>query len=147
MIWQNIIDAASGVVAALFLFVIIFYGLRSRAMNKSYFQKRWLRLEEKCSNQKTWHLAVIDADNLLNEALKKRHYRGKSTAERLVSAQRHLSSNHSVWFGHKLRNKIDEGSLKRLSKKDTRTALAGFHKALKDLGALASSAKVKGNKQ
>ena len=81
-------------------------------------------------------LAVIDADKLLDEALKKRSYKGKTVGERLVSAQRDLSDNDSVWYAHKLRNRLVHEPTVRLRKTEAKNALAGFRQGLKDLGAL-----------
>jgi len=99
---------------------------------------RWQDLQKLCASRKTWPQAIVEADNLLNDVLKKRHYKGKSTGERLVSAQHTLSTNDTVWVGHKLRKKMDETDIdvRKLKKKDMVIALAGFRQALRDLGAL-----------
>jgi hypothetical protein len=81
-------------------------------------------------------LAIVDADKLLDEALKKRHFRGKTMGERLVSAQRMISDNDAVWYAHKLRNRLVHEPNVRLKKKEAQAALAGFRQGLKDLGAL-----------
>ena len=81
-------------------------------------------------------LALIDADKLLDEALKKRNYKGKTVGERLVSAQRDLSDNDGVWYAHKLRNRLVHEPTVRLRKNEAKNALAGFRQGLKDLGAL-----------
>jgi len=78
----------------------------------------------------------MDADKLLDDALKKLRYKGKTMGERMVSAQRSLSDNDSVWYGHKLRNKIAHEETPPLKRKDVQMALRGFRQALKDLGAL-----------
>ena len=104
-------------------------------LDKAHFQVRWRDLQKNCADKSTWPMAIIDADKLLDEALKRRHYRGKTMGERLVSAQRDIVNNDSVWFGHKLRNKIVHEEF-RLNKTDVKRALEGFMMALKDLGAL-----------
>jgi hypothetical protein len=109
---------------------------RPRTLNVDYFKKRWQELQKLCANRATWALAIIDADKLLDEALKKAHFKGKTMGERLVSAQHTLTNNDSVWFGHKLRNKIVHESDTKLRQKDVRAALVGFRQALKDLRAL-----------
>jgi hypothetical protein len=81
-------------------------------------------------------LAVIDADKLLDEALKKKHFKGKTMGERLVSAQRTLSDNDGTWYAHKLRNRLVHEPNIRIKKREAQAALAGFKKALRDLGAL-----------
>ena len=103
---------------------------------KAVYIERWRELQKNCADKKTWPLAIIDADNLLDKALRARKYKGKTTGERLVAAQHSLSSNDGVWFGHKLRNKIVHEEARKLRKQDVLEALNGFRQALKDLGAL-----------
>jgi hypothetical protein len=81
-------------------------------------------------------LAIIDADKLLDDALKKRHFKGKTMGERLVAAQKNLSDNDAVWFAHKLRNRLVHETNVRLKKRDVQKALSGFRQGLRDLGAL-----------
>jgi hypothetical protein len=133
------LDLIAAAIVIVILVVVSVLKLRKKTLNKAYFQKRWLTLQKLCSDKKLWYKAVIDADELLDEALKQRHFHGKTTGERLVSAQRTLSSNDSVWFGHKLKNRITDDGYKRLGKRDTLEALAGFRQALKDVGALSST--------
>jgi hypothetical protein len=127
------------IVAAVVVVVIIATVLRRflpRKLNYDRLNSRWLELQDRCSDKKQWHVAVVDADKLLDDVLKRRRYKGKSTGERLVRAQHKLSNNESVWFGHKLRNRIVTENVKKLTKQETLEALSGFRQALKDLGAL-----------
>jgi hypothetical protein len=105
-------------------------------MNRRYYDKRWSEILGRVKTQEGMTLAVIDADKLLDEALKRRGYKGKTMGERLVAAQRSLSNNDSVWFAHKLRNRLVHEPNVRLRKNDAKNALAGIKQALKDLGAL-----------
>lgn len=106
------------------------------SLKKDYFQQRWLELLARVKTSEGMMLAVIDADKLLDEALIKRGYRGKTMGERMVAAQRALSDNDSVWFSHKLRNRLVHEPSVRLKKREAQKALAGFKKGLQDLGAL-----------
>jgi hypothetical protein len=108
-----------------------------RDLNHDYFFEKWFALLAKVKNSEDGMiLAVIDADKLLDEALKKRHFRGKTMGERLVAAQRSLTDNDAVWYAHKLRNRLVHEPDVRLKKNEAQTALAGFKKGLQDLGAL-----------
>jgi hypothetical protein len=109
---------------------------RRRKLNVAKFTERWQALQHNCANRKTWPQAIIEADDLLCEALKKKHYKGKTSGERLVAAQHDLSDNEIVWFGHKLRKTIATKDVRKLKKSDVLSALAGFRQALRDLGAL-----------
>lgn len=109
---------------------------RPKKLNKQYYQDRWQTLQKLLSNKETWPLAVIDADKLLDDALRRSHYKGKSMGERLMTAQRDIHDNDAVWYGHKLRNRLVHESDVKLSEKDVKQALIGIRGALKDLGAL-----------
>lgn len=107
-----------------------------KELDKQYFHGKWKELQKQCAKTETWALAVIAADSLLDEALKKRRFKGKTMGERLVSAQRSLTNNDGVWFGHKLRNQLVHQTDVALREKDIKHALIGIGQALKDLGAL-----------
>ncbi|HVO86779.1 MAG TPA: hypothetical protein VMT23_03635 [Candidatus Binatia bacterium] len=111
--------------------------LRSaKSLDKDYFYDKWYELLARVKSPEGMILAVIDADKLLDEALKKKHFRGKTMGERLVSAQRSISDNDGVWYAHKLRNRLVHEPNVKLKKNEAQNALAGFKKALQDLGAL-----------
>src|SRR5438105_1191585 len=130
-----------------FLVGIIFFGIiilaivsrlakkRPHKLDRAYFQHQWMELLARVKTPEGMMLAIIDADKLLDEALKKRHFRGKTMGERLVSAQRLISDNDAVWYAHKLRNRLVHEPHVRLKKNEAKTALAGFRQGLKDLGA------------
>jgi hypothetical protein len=107
-----------------------------KQLKTKHFTEQWYALQSHCGSRKTWPDAIIAADELLSEALKKRGYKGKTTGERLVAAQRDLSSNDKAWFGHKYRGKMIDIDVRKLKKMDMLEALAGFREALRDLGAL-----------
>ena len=115
-----------------------FIGLRLRPheLKTKYFLEKWKELQKLLPYKETWSSAIIEADKLLDEALKKKHINGKSMGERLVAVQRMLTNNDGVWFAHKLRNKIDNDPSFKLKKRDVKDALMGFRQALKDVGAL-----------
>jgi hypothetical protein len=110
--------------------------LRTRRLNVKKYTKRWQELQQYCASRKTWPQALSEADALLDKALKQRRFKGKTTGERLVSAQHKLTSNDSVWFSHKFCQKVQGVDVRTLKKKEMLIALAGFRQALRDLGAL-----------
>jgi hypothetical protein len=115
---------------------LVYLKKRPKKINTSYCAEQWQLIQKNCSDKSKWPIAVTEADRLLDEVLKRRHYKGKTTGERLVSAQHDFTNNESLWFGHKLYNRIKDDGLSKLSKQDTLEALGGFRQALKDLGAL-----------
>jgi hypothetical protein len=107
-------------------------------LNTEFYQERWHELQKLLRDKAQWAQAIIDADQLLDNALKKKKFRGRSMGERLVKAQRLFSDNDSVWFGHKLKAKIDSEPDLKLKEKEVKQALLGIRQALKDVGALPS---------
>jgi hypothetical protein len=122
--------------AAGFVGRIIILRRRPRALNQEYFQEKWLVLQKLLRDKTRWPDAISQADDLLHEALKKRRLRGGNMGERLVKAQRMLTDNDGVWFGHKLRQRIEHEHDTKLKENEVKQALLGIRQALKDLGAL-----------
>jgi hypothetical protein len=130
------IAIAAAFVLAVISIIAFLSKRRRRPLNVEYFAEQWKSAQGLCAKQETWPLAVINADKVLDDALKKCGYRGKSMGERLAAAQRDLSNNDSVWYGHKLRNKLVHESDVKLTKRNVQDALVGIRQALRDLGAL-----------
>src|SRR5262245_13452767 len=122
-------DSPYMVVAACTLLLLLVLGTgwllrrRPRHLNQAYYQERWQELQKLCKDQATWPLAVIDADKLLDDALRRSKYRGKTMGERLVAAQRDITNNDEVWFGHKLRNRLVHESNVKLNEQNVKEAL------------------------
>lgn len=109
---------------------------RPKKLNVEHFSERWQAVQKQCVSRKTWPQAIMDADKLLDDALKRSRYKGKTVGERLVAAQHTLTSNETVWFGHKFCKTLNDTDVRTLKKKDIIDALSGFRQALRDLGAL-----------
>lgn len=128
--------------AAVILLLVLIFGTsfllrrKPKKLNQEYYQERWQALQSMLKDKATWPLAIIDADKLLDDALKRSKYRGKTMGERLVAAQRDISNNDDVWFGHKLRNRLVHETNVKLTERMVKDALLGIRSALKDLGAL-----------
>ncbi len=101
----------------------------------SRFVASWQELQGYCKNKTTWPQAILAADKLVDAALKKRRFKGKTMGERLVAAQNNLSDNDLVWTAHNMAKRIIEAPDLKLREKDVKLALIGFRQALKDLGA------------
>jgi hypothetical protein len=134
MIW--IIALTVVVLIAAGLVGLAWWRKRERPLKTEHFQAKWQDVQKLCGNKKNWSEAILDADKLLDEALKKKHINGKNMGERLVKAQRILTDNDAVWFSHKLGAKIAAQHAEKLKEKEVKDALLGIRQALKDLGAL-----------
>ncbi len=127
---------AAGVLLLVIVLTASLLRRRPKKLNKQKYQRRWQEIQSLCGKPDTWPLAVIDGDKLLDDALKQRRFKGRTMGERLVSAQHSLSENDTVWYGHKLRNRLVHEEVAPLKKSEVIRVLSGFRQALKDLGAL-----------
>lgn len=130
-----IIAIAAGVLVALIIGSLIYRRIPKK-LKVDKFQEDWKELQSFCRDKATWPEAITAADKLLDKALKKRKYKGKSMGERMVSAQRTISNNDQLWFAHNLVKKAVADPALKLKETDVKTALIGFRSALKDIGAL-----------
>jgi hypothetical protein len=124
------------VVLPVLIVSVVLLRRRPRKINTDRFQEKWRDMQIQLADKSSWKQAVVDADKLLDEALKKKRFPGKTMGERLTKAQRILSDNENVWYGHKLRNKLETEPEMKLKEADVKQALLGIRQALKDLGAL-----------
>lgn len=131
----ELIALAVAVVLIAMIAAAIVFRHRPRKLKTNRFQEKWLALQKLCANKLTWPQAIVDADRLLDEALKKKRFKGSTMGERLTKAQRVLTNNEAVWFGHKLRSKLSSDPETKLKESDVKQALIGIRQALKDLGA------------
>lgn len=108
-----------------------------KGLNKEKYQEDWLKIEHLVSDDvTTQHMAIINADKLLDRALKERGFKGRTVGERMCSASREFTKRDAVWGSHKLRNKIAHEENVKTNVQLTRRVLASYKYALKDLGAL-----------
>ena len=88
-------------------------------------------------NPAEWKLAILEADNMLDEILEDQGYFGETVAEKLKKLDpARLASYDEVWEAHKVRNQIAHGGAidMELTKKTARDTVAKFENAFKDLG-------------
>ena len=129
---DNSLLALIAIIAILVGFIVVISHLARPKMNKPHFQKKWRSIEQAEPSS----LSIIQADSLVDEAM--RHYgiKGGTMGERLNNATGVLSDINGSWSAHKLRNRIAHESSVTIGDKDLARALRQFKKALKDLGAL-----------
>ncbi len=126
------------IVGLTILVVVIKIGMRRAPLKprKKTYSARWKDLQKYCKTKETWPEAIFAADKLLDKALIKKGFKGKSMGERLVSAQRTFTDNDGLWYAHKLCKNLRDNQDLKLKEKEVKNALVGFRQALKDLGAL-----------
>jgi len=89
-------------------------------------------------NPNDWKLAIIEADIILDEAIRERGYAGTSLGERLRSiAPSQLSTLDDAWQAHKVRNQIAHaGADFVLTQKLAKETLMRYERVFGELGIL-----------
>lgn len=125
-------------VIAVGLIVIINLTRRTpKGLNVEKYQADWLQLENSLTDDTSvQHIAIINADKLLDRALKERGFKGQTMGERMCAASRQFTKRDAVWGAHKLRNQIAHEENVRINLPLTRRVFNSYKQALKDLGAL-----------
>lgn len=87
-------------------------------------------------NPNDWKLAIIEADVILDEALKQIGYAGGSLGERLKSiSTTQLSTLNEAWEAHKVRNRIaHEGADFVLTKRIAEETINRYRRVFNELG-------------
>lgn len=136
MIEMIVTIAGSLVIIGTAIGIFLWLKKRKKPLDKTYFKTEWKELQKLLRNKDRWDVALLQADNLVDIALKKSRIRGQNMGERLVKAQRLFTDNDGVWFAHKLRNRVEGDPEYQLVEKELKKALLGARQALQDLGAL-----------
>lgn len=99
---------------------------------------KWRALQKLCSIKENWPQALMGADDLLDEVLKKKQKNGKTMGERMVSAQDYFTNNDALWQAHKLAGHLRHHTEEtyNLKESEVKECLTSFRQALRDLGAL-----------
>lgn len=108
----------------------------ARRLRNDHFISKWKVLQSRLPYKHGWRQAIIEADDLLGDALKKKKIKGRTMGERMVNAQKKFTDNNSVWYGHKLRKKLDDNPNYVPKKNEVKKALLGLRTGLKDIGAM-----------
>lgn len=121
------------------LFVIISMTKNSpRALDQDKYRSRWLSIETrlKQDDDNTFTVCIIEADKLLDQALRDRGLAGKTMGDRMKQCQGKWSNGNGVWAAHKLRNRIAHETDVKVDYTRTKQALVAYKQGLKDLGAI-----------
>ncbi|HEX5797136.1 MAG TPA: hypothetical protein VFX86_01960 [Candidatus Saccharimonadales bacterium] len=133
---EALVAAVGGLLLAIVVTGFIFYRLSHKRVRPKKFRERWRNLQRKLPNRESWLEALVEADNLLDDAMKKKNIKGATMGERLVNAQKDFKDKDEVWYGHKLCKRHQENPNLKLKKDDVKRALVALRQALKDLGAI-----------
>ena len=134
---------------AVFLIVIVVVGCgilfivthgrgRGRQLDVDRYRTSWLTIEQQLikGEEASSHLVILNADKLLDQALKQRGFNGDTMGERMKSAKSAWSNANNIWSAHKLRNRIAHETDVKVGYDIARRALSAYKQALKDVGAI-----------
>jgi hypothetical protein len=126
-------------VVAVLLVVVIFLSKKGPApLDVEKYRMRWLAIEKQLNRNdiSSLSLTVLNADKLLDQALRERGIKGETMGERMKTTKDNWSNANGVWSAHKLRNQIAHEPEVIVNYDDARRALGAFKQALKDIGAI-----------
>ncbi len=110
----------------------------NEGLNTREIAARWAEIEKLSDMQgdMSLKLAVMEADKLLDYALKSMAMSGATLGERLKFAQYKYDNLRRVWPAHKIRNQIAHEPSFYLDRGTGKRALKDFKDALREIGAL-----------
>jgi hypothetical protein len=144
-------EAAKFLVAAAFVLAIVGAVALIRAKIKSFIASRAFDRQDLDSFRRAWteveailngqgevsrKLAVLEADKLLDRALKSMTMPGATLGERLKFAAYKYPEIRSVWWAHRLRNQLAHEPNSHLDRGLAVKAVREFKRALTRIGAL-----------
>lgn len=108
--------------------------------DRNEMRRRWREVEQMARQpgELGRKMAVIEADKLLDQALKSLSMAGTTLGERLKFAAYKYPDLRDVWPAHRLRNQLAHEASTHLDEGMARHALAQFKRALERLGALST---------
>lgn len=125
-------------VGAGILFLLAHGRKDGRNLDVDKYRSQWLKIERQLvrDQEASYHLSILNADKLLDQALRQRGIKGETMGERMKSAKDLWSNANNVWSAHKIRNQIAHEPDVKVRYDDARRSLVAFKQALKDLGAI-----------
>lgn len=111
-------------------------GVEAAQLEREKFQRKWKSVIEKLElrDEENLKSAVVEADQLLDEVLKKLKCFGETTSDRLKKLPpKSLSNLDEIKKAHELRNNVVYEDDFQLNFDDARKAIKAFEKAFKEL--------------
>lgn len=111
------------------------------SMDSNFVRDKWAEIEQAVSlgGDSRYKNAVIEADKLVDYALKSRGVVGETMGDRLKNAKGKFpkyADYDNLWFAHKVRNSIAHEAGHDVVVSEVKRAIEAFRVALKILGAL-----------
>lgn len=130
--------AAVLIVGGLLYLLIALTKKTGKPLDTEWYQAEWLKLQRQLGENRSENkaLLVIEADKLVDRALRERGFRGATMGERMKSAQTTWKNANAVWAAHKLRNRVAHETNVEVSYELASRAMVAYKQALTDLRAI-----------
>lgn len=125
------------IIGVAIMVVIAVTSKTGKSLDVDKYQRRWLAIESglKRTEPASYQMTILNADKLLDMALKERAFKGQTMGERMKSANDTWKNADHVWGAHKIRNKIAHESDVHITYEVAARSLVAYKQALRDLGA------------
>jgi len=126
------------IVGVLLIGIVAYTHRSGAALNKEEYQRRWLATEKRLQKHEpsTYPMAIVEADKLLDKALRERRFRGDTMGARMKSAQAVWNNANHIWGAHKIRNRVVHETDIELTYEVAARSMTAYKQGLKDLGAI-----------
>ena len=126
------------IIGVITLAIVILTRRGGSLLNIEKYQAKWLGIESslKPDDPSSAQLAILNADKLVDAALRERDFKGQTMGERMKAAKTTWSNADHIWGAHKIRNRIAHEPDVKVSYDIAKRALVAYKQALKDLGAI-----------
>lgn len=152
----SMLKTTATIISMIALAIIVYSFLRITEMSKEESEKlglalswesersqknvRWERVEQYMTslNPSDWKIAILEADNILDEIVERMGYKGTTLGERMKNIEASdFPYLEEVWDVHKLRNTLaHKGTNLDISRSEAEQAINIYHRVFKELGYL-----------
>ena len=109
---------------------------RAAPIRKDEFAARWSKIKDRMAkmDEAEYKLAIIEADKLFDELLRRMMYKGKDMGERLQQiTSEQLSNINAVWESHKARNMLSHDISYHINYSDAERIIQNYEDAFREL--------------
>lgn len=126
------------VVGGVILAVVMLTKKSGHPLNTEKYQSRWLAIENSLKEEQpaSYELAILNADKLVDLALRERGTGGNTMGERMKAVNDVWKNADHIWGAHKIRNRIAHEADVKVTYDIAARSLVAYKQALKDLGAI-----------
>lgn len=126
------------IVGGVILAIVMLTKKAGHALNTEKYQSRWLAIENSLKEEQpaSYELAILNADKLVDLALRERGTAGNTMGERMKAVNTIWKNPDHIWGAHKIRNRIAHEADVKVTYDIAARSLVAYKQALKDLGAI-----------